>query len=158
MAFELKPTRHVLSVHFAATGEDIDLYYRPATTKERLAYTNDTVRREGKKVLMVQNTYPLQVRHGKKFVTGFPVGAFTVEGKPISSDPDAENYYPEWRELMEAACPESLALVCQRVMSAATVARDLDDGGLEFVEELDGPLASESTDTSPDATANAPSA
>ncbi|NDY57398.1 hypothetical protein G3N56_11665 [Desulfovibrio sulfodismutans] len=157
MAFELKPTRHVLTVHFAATGEDIDLYYRPAKPKERLAYSNATMRREGKKVLMVQNPYPLQVRYGKAFVTGFPDGAFTVEGKPVSSDPEAEGYYPEWRELMEEACPDALALVCQRVMSAATVARDLDDGGLEFVEELDGPLPTPSTGTSPDATENAPS-
>lgn len=158
MAFELKPTRHVLTVHFAATGEDIDLYYRPATTKERLAYSNDTMRREGQKVLMVQNAYPVQVRHGKKFVTGFEPGAFTVDGKVISSDPDAEDYYPEWRELLEEACPDALALVCRAVMQSATAARDLEGGGLVLVEELDGPLASESTATSPDATANAPSA
>lgn len=158
MALELKPTRHVLSVHFAAVGEDIDLYYRPATTKERLAYSNDTMRREGKKLLMVQNVYPHQVRHGKKFLTGIPEGAFTVEGKFISSDPEAENYHPEWRDLLEEACPDALALVCQRVMSAASVSRDGDDIGLEYVEELDGPLPSESISTSPGATESGPSA
>ncbi len=158
MPFELKPTRLVLAVHFAASGENLDLFYRAATTKERLAYTNDTMRREGKKVLMLQNLYPVQVRYGKKFVTGFEPGAFTVEGRPISSDPEAEEYYPEWRELLEAACPDALALVCRAVMNAASSARDEDDGGLELVEEFDGPLSSDSSDTSAPATESGPSA
>ncbi len=158
MAFELKPERLALAVHFAATGEDIDLYYRTATTKERLAYSNATMRREGKKVLMVQNVYPLQVRYGKQFVTGFQEGAFTVDGVPISSDPAAENHYPGWKDLLEGACPDALALVCRAVINAASTARDLDDGGLEFVEEFDGPLPATSTGTSPDATESGPSA
>lgn len=158
MAFELKPTRLVLQVHFTASGDDIDLYYRTATTKERLAYSNATLRREKNRVLMIQNVYPVQVRFGKMWVTGFQEGAFTVDGKPISSDPEAENYYPEWRDLLEEANPDALALVCRAVVNAATTARDLDSGGLEFVEELDGPLPSESTATSPDATASVPSA
>ena len=100
------------------SGSEIVLYYRMPTTKERVAYTNESYQRKGRK--LINRSVETRLKFGLKILMGFREGDFErkVGGKwvPMSSDgPASENYYPEWKEHIEKYASDLVEHLAMRV-------------------------------------------
>lgn len=100
------------------SASEIVLYYRMPTTQERIAYTNESYQRKGKK--LINRSVETRLKFGLKILVGFREGDFErrVDGKwvPMSSDgPPSENYYPEWKEHVEKYASDLVEHLAMRV-------------------------------------------
>lgn len=85
------------------SGSKLTVYYRMPETEERLGYENESLKREGGKV--IQQLGPVRRKYGLAIITGIGEDCFGTikDGKPvpISSDPESEFYDKGWKELLE---------------------------------------------------------
>src|SRR4030066_34691 len=83
----------------SATGQEVELLHRLPTTQEEVEFQQRTFRRRDRKSIspedIARNLAEIRVDFGLRIVTGFKDGDFGVDGKPISSDPESTNFYPE---------------------------------------------------------------
>jgi hypothetical protein len=82
------------------SGSEIVLLYRMPTTKERIAYTNESFQRKGK--ALVNRSVETRFKYGMTILGGFREGDFEIkqgrEYQPIASDPASDNFFPGWKE------------------------------------------------------------
>jgi len=101
-------------------GEDVtfDFYYRRPTTEEVIAYNKGLfVKKNGK---VVNNVVPTRIEMGLRILTGVQDGVFSLNGKPISSDPASPDYYPDWKSLLKNALSGTIANFAFRVLEAVS--------------------------------------
>jgi len=115
------------------SGTEILLYYRIPTTNERIAYTNESYQRKGRK--LINRSVETRHKYGLKILKGFREGDFErkVDGKwkPMSSDSASENYYPEWKTHIEKYASDLVEHLAMRVfdLSVGVPEEDEEKGG-----------------------------
>lgn len=123
---ELKAvTNNVLKISDALTGETVELFYRMPTTAERVAFERSA--HQWKKNQFVDASAQARIEYGMKILTGFQDGAFAVDGRAISSDPEAENYYAGWKDLVKESAGDLVAALAAAVFQGARVTAAEDD-------------------------------
>jgi len=130
--------KNKITINDVRSGTQIELYYKNPTTQQEIDYQAKAYKRKGKKFLV--NT-AVKIRLGLDILTGFSEGAFGIDGKPISSDPDSPHYYPDWKELLVKSAAHILIAFATAVFDGTRVDSDL-TGDLEYVaiEESDNDL------------------
>ncbi len=104
-------------------GEDVtfDFFYRRPTTEEIVAYNSRLFQKKNGKV--INNVVPTRIEMGLKILTGVQDGVFTLNGKPISSDPSSPDYYADWKNLLKGALSGTIANFAFRVFEAVSEAQ-----------------------------------
>ena len=101
-------------------GEDVsvDFYYRRPTTEEIIAYNKGLfIKKNGK---VVNNVVPTRIEMGLRILTGIQDGVFSLNGKPISSDPASSDYYSDWKSLLKNVLSGTIANFAFRVFEAVS--------------------------------------
>ncbi len=73
------------------SGTEMTHYYIMPTTTQRARYVNGQVTRVGNKIVVTSEETKLKA--GLAIYRGFKLGAFKVNKKDISSDPESPSYY-----------------------------------------------------------------
>ena len=95
-------------------GEEIVLYYRHPTTKERVDYTNQGFRRVGGELVI--NKGETRMDYGLRIITGFKFGGFLDENKKaFASDPGHKDYRADWKDLLMDGGSDLVDLLAARV-------------------------------------------
>lgn len=152
MPYELNADRNVLTLSDKLAGGELEFYHRLPTNKERVAYDNAMVKRQGNKVVISKNLMLARAKFGAALLTGIRKGDFAVDGKVIASEPDDPAYYSSWRSLLLQKRPDLLAVIAGIVMDpvSQTAKPELEfefEEGDDILEDLDEP-------TEPDAAAS----
>ncbi len=115
-------------------GEDVtfDLFYRRPTTEEIIAYNSRLFQKRNGKV--VNNVVPTRIEMGLKILTGVQDGVFTLNGRPISSDPSSSDFYADWKNLLKGTLSGTIANFAFRVFEAVSEAQ-LDQEEILATEE-----------------------
>lgn len=99
------------------SGSEIVLLYRMPTTQERIAYTNESFQRKGRK--LVNRAVQTRMKFGLAILEGFREGDFerkTGTGwTPIASDPTSDHFFPEWKEHVEKYASDLIEHLAIRV-------------------------------------------
>jgi len=114
---ELGSTRNIARIYSPVSGETKEFYYRIPTTEELTEYSSNLFKRKGRK--MQNKAIETRIRMAKKILTGFHDGDFGINKKPISSDPDSPDYYPQWLRLLEEGNPGLLSAFAFHVFEGA---------------------------------------
>ena len=118
MARILGAGKNTLRINDNIGGGEIELYYRNPTTAERVAYSNESVSRSGRKVKM--SVGDTRAKYGPKILTGIREGDFVdAEGRPIASDEESPNYRPDWKDLISEHAGDLVQLLAASVFEAA---------------------------------------
>jgi hypothetical protein len=96
--FELKKESLISFKTMQSDGEVVLTYKNPSTS-QRVDYSRELIDKTTGKI--VDNAEEIRVQKGKELCTGFIEGSFTVDDIKISSDPNSENYFPEWKGMIE---------------------------------------------------------
>ena len=101
-------------------GEDVtfDFFYRRPTTEEIIAYNSRLFQKKNGKV--INNVVPTRIEMGLKILTGVQDGVFTLNGKPISSDPSSPDFYGDWKNLLKGALSGTVANFAFKVFEAVS--------------------------------------
>ncbi len=104
-------------------GEDVtfDFFYRRPTTEEIIAYNSRLFQKRNGKV--INNVVPTRIEMGLKVLTGVQDGVFTLNGKPISSDPASPDFYADWKNILKGALSGTIANFAFRVFEAVSEAQ-----------------------------------
>jgi hypothetical protein len=109
----------------SATGVEVELTHRLPMTSEEAEFSRKTFRRRERKSIspedIARNLAEIRVDFGLRIVTGFKEGDFGMDGKPISSDPQSEIFYPEWKNLLREKAPRILAALAVAVFEGGRV-------------------------------------
>lgn len=81
-----------------ASASKLAVYYSTPTSSQVRAYRQASLKKKGNRVVF--DNFDAAVKYGLEIMTGFDDGAFGIDGKPISSDPESPMYYPEWKDLL----------------------------------------------------------
>ncbi|MBT9169275.1 MAG: hypothetical protein DDT19_02631 [Syntrophomonadaceae bacterium] len=112
-----KSDKNKIVVHDAVSGSELELYYRTPTTSEMVQYQSKLFRRAGKKILI--NAFETRLEMGLQILTGFRDGDFGIDGKPISCNPNSENYREDWKELLKETAADVVTAVAFTVFEGA---------------------------------------
>jgi hypothetical protein len=118
MARELNPTRNVLEIDDKISGSVLSIYYVMPSNPDRVAYSNAFFERKGSKVVAKADSLGIKASFGAKIVAGFEKGAFTLDGKIISSDSSDPDYFPDWKKFMSTSAMDVLAYLATTVFEA----------------------------------------
>ena len=98
--------KNELIINDALSGDQLGLYYRMPTTKERQGYLDAAVKRVKNKVTL--HHAEARMKYGMSILVGIREGDFMrmKEGKavPMSSDPLSPDFYEGWKQEMEDGC------------------------------------------------------
>lgn len=111
--------KNKMVINDARSGSEIELYYRNPTTQEEVEYQSKLFKRQGKKMLI--NAFSTRLEMGLKILTGFREGDFGIEGKPISSDPQSQNYKENWKELLKENAADIITAFSFAVFEGARI-------------------------------------
>jgi len=135
----LGETTNEVSIHDNLSNSPIVFRYRMPTTKERVAYDNESIQRKGKKIKMRQAE--ARLKFGGMILTGFGPGDFTktVDGKnvPIASDPDHPNYDPDWKKRVMEEAADLVMLLAGHVFDIPAYIDDDDEDDDEDTPDED---------------------
>lgn len=118
--------KNILTIKDAISGTDIELYYRLPSTSERVAYQSRLISHKGGKIQV--HTLEARLEYGLKILTGFREGDFGVKGRPISSDPQNQNYHENWKELIRAMAADIVNAFAFVVFEGAAVNAEPEPG------------------------------
>ena len=122
MARRLGTERNTLKIQDNISGSDLEIYYRNPTTEERIAYSNESIRRKRNRVEF--QTAKARQKWGKKIMTGFRDGDFEIpEGRkyvPIASDPKSSNYRENWKDLVATYAMDVIETLAAYVFDTST--------------------------------------
>lgn len=111
------------------SGSTLGIYHRMPSTAERQGYQNKSVVRKGRKIKL--NIAETRLEYGLKILTGLRDGDFerTVDGTfvPISSRPESEHHYPEWKNWMEEHGADVVMILGAHVFEGSVELADKDD-------------------------------
>ena len=130
--------RNEIEIKDSRSGGSILLYYRNPTPEEQASYQARMIKRKGNKVQL--NLYPTRLEFGLKVITGFRPGDFGLGGKPISSDPSAENYREDWKEVLRAGAHDIVTTFGRAVFENASVEEGIEIEEADVLEEEAVPL------------------
>ena len=104
-------------------GEDItfDFFYRRPTTEEIIAYNKGLFTKKNGKIH--NNVVPTRIEMGLRILTGIQEGVFSLNGKPVSSDPASADFYPEWKNLLKQVLSGTIANFAFKVFEAVSEAQ-----------------------------------
>ena len=138
-SYELCPDRNVLTIYDKLSNQEIDLYYEMPDNAMRIQFSNAMSKRKGGRIVIPKNILEIQAGFGARLLTGFKTGAFTLKGKPISSDASEDSYYSDWKKLLVKARGDLCAKLAQTVFGAV----DLPSQDIEYeaIEDLEDPAA-----------------
>lgn len=123
---ELKETTlNTIKVIDTISGDTCELYYRMPTTAERVAF--ERAAHQWKKNRFVDASAEARIEFGMKILVGFKDGAFSVDGRPISSDPGAPNYYANWKNLARESAGDLVAALATAVFQGARIHDESED-------------------------------
>ena len=88
-------------------GTNIIFYHRTVNSSDRLHYKSLTIEKLNAGVKM-EDIVEEQLDFVLDFITGFSAGAFSINDKPISSDPKKKNYYEGWRAVIREKASDLL--------------------------------------------------
>lgn len=112
--------KNELIINDALAGCQVALYYRMPTTRERQAFLDAAVKRVNNKISMHQAE--ARMRSGLAILVGIRDGDFMrlADGDPVamSSDPKSSDFYPEWKDEMEAGCGDLIMAMAGLVFDA----------------------------------------
>jgi len=82
---------------------DVTFSHRLPTTKERIAFSNEKIRRVRNKVIFKEAE--TRIKYALMILKGIPEGHFerkTDDGKfvPVASDPESKNFYDKWKDVV----------------------------------------------------------
>ncbi len=127
----------------AISGTEIQLHYRsPKASELQEFYSNSIYRRNSK---TVSNAVAARIAFALKIITGLRDGDFGIDGKPISSNPQSEDYFPEWKKLIEEKAADILDSFVFMVFENSR-AQAMTGGTKEIGGEDDIPLQQSSND------------
>lgn len=109
MPRELKNKTATVVFRDQIAGGTCKLSYRIPTASEIQEYDSMRIRREGDKSF--DNAATARIQMALKILTGIRDGDFTVDDKPISSDPQSEHYNEKWKDLVYDAGADILAFL-----------------------------------------------
>jgi len=124
------------------SNSEIVLQYRMPTTPERVAYTNESFQRKGRKI--ISRPVETRLKYGLKILEGIREGDFEVKGPDgtwvvISSDPKSEHYFAGWKEHVEKYASDIVELLAIRVFDVPVQAAPEEDAEEETGEEGSDP-------------------
>lgn len=132
-----------LKIHDNISNSDIVLYYRAPTTAERAAYTNELIRRKGRKVEFKQ--FETRLKYGLKILSGFREGDFEdkIDGRfaPLASDPKSAHYAPDWKDRIQKNAPDIIEVFAAHIfegpaeVEAETLSESQDETEAEDAEK-----------------------
>ena len=131
--------QNTLIIKDAISGTDIELYYRLPLTSERVAYQNKLVSRKNGKIQI--HAIEARIEFGLKILTGFREGDFGFDGKPISANPQSQNYKENWKELIKATAADIVNAFAFVIFEGASLQTEPE---IEPEEDEDHPLESPS--------------
>lgn len=96
------------------SGGDIELYYRHPTTEERVAYSNQSIRREGDR--LVSHKTEARLQFGRAILTGIRPGDFqNLKGEDIASTPGDPGFCENWPDLVMEAGADLVEMLAAQV-------------------------------------------
>lgn len=125
------------------SGSEIVLFYRMPTTEERIAYTNESFQRKGRKV--ISRAVETRMKFGLKILEGFREGDFEIKTTdgwlPISSDSESRCFKKDWKEHIKKYASDLIEHLAIRVFDLPVQAaeEDTEDRGqrTEGSEDID---------------------
>ena len=121
--------RNEIKLDDIVTGEEVTLFYRTPTTKERLVYDASSFEKKGGKIISL--VHQTRQKFGLKILTGFKKGCLACDGKLISSDPQDPDYYAEWKNEFQNTCGDLIKFMAVVVFEGVQLA-----GGSEEPEPM----------------------
>jgi len=117
------------------SGSEIELSYRIPTPSELQQFYSSSIKRRGGKT--ISNAVEARLRFALNIITGFRDGDFGKDGKPISSNPESDNYYSGWKKLLEEKAADILDAFVFTTFEAARY----QTAGVETEDSEELPLA-----------------
>jgi hypothetical protein len=120
MARRLSDDLNTLNIRDNLSGSDIVFSYRMPTTKERIAYTNESFSRKGRKVK--SKVVETRIKYALQILQGIREGDFEIkkdgEFVTIASDPKSSHYIEEWKDHIKQHAADLLELLALQVFDA----------------------------------------
>lgn len=140
MARILGTERCVLRLLDNLSGSHIEFGYRPPTTKERAAYTNEQVQRRGNRLRTLLGE--ARQRYGLRILLDIRDGDFMIMDKgkavPLSCRPGSEGYREDWKDqVLEHASDLVEILAAQVFEGSAMVDEGMGDDAAEAGEDVE---------------------
>lgn len=114
--------KNTMIVQDNISSSELHLCYRMPSPEEIVAYRNGSSKRV--RNALVNTTGENRLEHGKKIMTGFRDGDFEKkvggEWVPISSDPQAKNYDPDWKKIVADQAADLIELLAVHVFDAGS--------------------------------------
>lgn len=131
---DLGVSEYKVEVFDSMTGDTHVIRYRAPSNDDIVAYqvALTSGARPGRHLdrkKFAQKLYSTQLNFGSKIITGFEKGSFALGGKPISSDPNDPDYYPDWLPLLIEKAPQIVVAVANAAFGGGSVGyeEDTDD-------------------------------
>lgn len=112
----------------------ITLWYRLPTTVERIAYRRDCLKQDKSGTWHV-DVHEARQDHGLPLITGFATGDFSLNGVPISSNPESEYFLPDWRQHIEQYAGDIIAHFSRKIFESGTMLTEEQDMWLETLNQ-----------------------
>lgn len=98
--YELNAEKKIVTILDAQSGEQIGFIIKVIKSDDQIKYRSETVDILTKKKNPA-DLYDLKTRWGEKIILGIQNEYFSVDGKPISTEKEKENYYAGWFTLLK---------------------------------------------------------
>ena len=112
--YELNSERNLITIFDAQTGKQVQFITNVIETDEHINYRSELIDVISKKK-DAGEVYRFKLRWAEKIITGIQGDYFTIEGKPISSDKNVENYFAEWFAIIKRKRPDLLWKIVDHV-------------------------------------------
>lgn len=130
--------KNTLTVLDSRSGSEIELYYRNPTPREEALYQSRLMKKKGGKIVV--RSFDVRAEFGLKILTGFRAGDFGVNGEPISSDPNDQNYRDDWKKIVAEGASDIVRTLALAIFEGVRVDSPADIELEEVVEEEPAPL------------------
>lgn len=108
------------------------LYYRRPTSTEHAAYAASAAQRRGGKI--INRMIETRLKFGARVLTGFQKGTFGFQGQAIASEPEDQDFYPDWKNLLVKAVPDIVAAIGREAFEGTQVVSETET--MDFDAEL----------------------
>lgn len=146
---------NTLTIHDKISNEDLELYYRTPTTKERVNYFTNLFKPAGSGKYKINTDFKLKT--ALDILVGIGEEQFGgPDGKPISSNPKSPYYTDKWKTLILDHAGEILSVLADVVFDNLSVVTTKESLFVDPPTEEETPLPLEpcSTDSPEDVRPN----
>lgn len=98
--YELNSEKKIITILDAQTGENIRFIVKAVKTSDHIKYRSESidVLTKRKDTMAI---YDLKSKWGEQLILGIEGEYFQIDGKPISTRKEDENFYPGWFALLK---------------------------------------------------------